>query len=197
MNELRWGVLCALLFGMGCGSDGTNVGELSRATSSPSCIGKMPGDLCESDGNVCTIQHCVQVGVDLVCTTFAYAPVGTACQSDGDPCTLDVCGSTQNNVPNSRCEHNFAAGLGCAADQCVMNATCQGTAASHSCIGTPLPDGTPCQDDRVACTIDECERGVCEHVVDPRVCNDGNVCSLDICDPVNPSHDGLGCIHPP
>src|SRR5262249_16824622 len=125
MNELRWGVLCALLFGVGCGSDGTKVGELSLANSSPASIAKIPGETCESDGNVCTIQRCLQVGVDLVCAIFDYAPVGTACESDGDPCTLDVCGNTQSHIPNARCEHNFAAGLGCAADQCVINATCQ------------------------------------------------------------------------
>jgi subtilisin family serine protease len=56
--------------------------------------------------------------------------------------------------------------------------------------GTPLPDGTPCADGNVCNGKEMCSGGACTATA-PLVCNDGNPCTQDLCDPAS------GCRFPP
>jgi hypothetical protein len=68
-------------------------------------------------------------------------------------------------------------GNACTADTCNPLTGCQ---------NTPVVDGTPCPDATI-CNGDEiCAGGVCSAGT-PLNCDDGNACTIDVCDPV------LGC----
>lgn len=47
--------------------------------------------------------------------------------------------------------------------------------ASTGCLSAAMCD------DRIACTVDTCESGVCEHFPNAGSCDDGNSCTVDSC----------------
>ena len=121
---------------------------------------------------------------------------------DGNPCTRDACD------PDSGCIHPPADGVPCDdgnsctdVDLC-LGGSCQGRATAcedgnpcsldsctqHSgCIHRVL-SGIPCEDGD-ACTVgDSCVQGRCIPG-GPAVCDDGNPCTADSCDPAR------GCLH--
>jgi hypothetical protein len=138
------------------------------------------GDHCESgkcvpvdavdcnDNNPCTADGCTPSGG---CThTIVAAPC-----NDGDPCTVnDLCinGICQSGTALECDDQN-----GCTADSCSPAGKCLHEALEGNC------------DDGNACTVDDhCDEGQCI-ATQSLQCGDVNICTTDLCDPVQ------GCIH--
>ena len=171
-----------------------------------SCDGKAPV-VCD-DGDPCTEDSCDS---ELGCVT---APLTGAPCDDGQPCTSpDTCsegvcgggpnvcvceksedckddGDLCNGVPicqDGLCVVDPDAAVVCSGgDPCVIS-TC--TPATGSCDGSPAADATPCSDGSECTTGDLCLSGVCGGT--PVVCDDGNDCTADACEPSN------GCVTAP
>jgi len=153
----------------------------------------------------CTTGRCV----DGACV-FALAGPGTTCD-DGDPCTpVDTCQGTtcagsgllacddQDPCTNDRC----SPGVGCdfAPKVCDDANTCTTDAcrAGVGCVSTPIT----CAPTDVACSVSACDPAVgCTTVAaaDGAACDDGRVCTLDVCSngacvtSANGCDDGNGC----
>lgn len=80
---------------------------------------------------------------------------------DNDECTLDTC-----NEILDMCEHTVIAGCCYGDSDCDDANVCTvDTCVDNRCQYSPLPDGTPCEEDGKECTIDQCNGGVCTHDV--------------------------------
>jgi cysteine-rich repeat protein len=161
------------------------------------------GQAC-NDGNACTridsCQNGLCTGTDLraceppgPCRRAMCDPVTGACTSqtvldgtactDGDPCTRhDECRAGQ-------C-------VGTDPEVCPAGQRCgtEGTCVVDTCRGAA--DGTSCDDDAACTEKDECRGGRCQGR--PVVCDDGNDCTQDTCDPprgcvASPEPDGTSC----
>jgi len=100
---------------------------------------------------------------------------GALCD-DGHPCTVnDVC-------VNKVCVGTPAAdGTPCTdGDFCTIGDTCM----ASICVGTVAPDGTPCTDDDLCTEADSCVGGKCLSGP-PKVCDDGDPCTVDMCLPAS------------
>ena len=149
---------------------------------------------CE-DGDVCTINDVCSGGLcksgavsscddGQTCTTDSCDPVdgclhvpldGSSCD-DGNPCTTgDVCNQGICNGEGS---------LDCDDDNSCSNDSCQ---PDVGCVNSPVT-GNLCEDGSLCTENDSCDAGVC--VGEPVVCNDGNVCTKDLCNP------DTGCVFP-
>lgn len=153
-----------------------------------------PNGLSCSDGNVCSGEEVCQGGN---CTN----PPDLDC-NDGNACTSDTCGPPNGcrNAPIAGCCTTDA---DCAdASACTVAERCDG----GLCISDPVDcdDGNPCTSDScsptlgcrniavvngIACGdtnvcngIETCQDGACAPGAPP-VCNDGNACTTDGCDP--------------
>jgi cysteine-rich repeat protein len=124
-----------------------------------------PGENCEDgnhlDGDCCSAR----------CT---LDPAGTTCTSDGNVCTDDVCNATGTctHLPNTAaCNDN---------NPCTSGDICAGGSCTP---GSPVPAGSPCNDDFNGCTDDICSAsGLCTHVPNTNPCDDGNPCTNgDVC----------------
>jgi len=135
------------------------------------------GDRCEAPGGdncefyICVQGQCVPSGV--------YYPSGTKCGCFSDECYEDFC----DPVGNCVCGF-FAASASqrCASEQNICNGLdqCDGL-SGQSCNGTTIYPATAC-DDGVNCTVD-CNpvEGCVTYPIDQR-CNDGDICTVDVCD---------------
>ncbi len=140
---------------------------VNDACQSGFCVGT--GAVTCDDGNPCTTDVCdPSVGC-------LYLPNTLSCD-DGDPCTVgDVCG-------DGTCA---GAAMDCSGQDDACNV---GVCVGGGCVQAPSGSG-PC-DDGDACTSgDACSDGVC--VGAAVVCDDGNPCTADACDPAQ------GCVAPP
>ena len=183
------------------------------------CVGGAPANC--NDGNPCTDDSCepgvgcVQLSNQSLCEDGDACTTGEVCQdgecgggqpvtcNDGNVCTDDSC------EPDSGCV--FAPNLeGCSdGDVCTQDDHCDG----GECVSSdPLDcdDQNPCTDDACsadagcihgfnsklcddqnACTtVDQCDGGECVGSV-PLVCEDGEKCTEDSCDPDS------GCVFDP
>jgi hypothetical protein len=151
------------------------------------------------------------------CTANGVCQSGTpvTCPDDGNACTNDVC-----NEAAKSCGVNVAAGTSCSddvfcngAETCNGNGVCQsGTPvtcpndhnactndvcneATQSC-GVTVADGTSCIDGKTCTHGDKCEGGVCVGTPEQCDCDDLIGCTVDACDPANPSaNPTTGCVH--
>ncbi len=142
------------------------------------CIGKIPPGC--GDGNVCTDDAC---DPDTGCINpFNTNPCddGNAC-TGGDVCAQGACAGTPISCND---------GSVCTDDTCDP---------SSGCVNTP--NAGACNDANACTTVDLCVGGICVGKTPP-VCNDGNVCTDDACDPdtgcvtapnTNPCDDGDAC----
>jgi hypothetical protein len=152
----------------------------------------VPNDNACSDGNVCT--------VDDTCIDGACVGVRDSCNDD-DPCTDDYC----IDGPGGGCRNQTFYGPCDDGDACTRNDSCTGT--PPQCIGQVrvCNDNNPCTSDSCdsavgcvfapihggactpvggsdACTVNfECIEGQC--MGEPKVCDDGEGCTNDWCDP--------------
>jgi hypothetical protein len=160
------------------------------------CTGdKSSGDACSGggckagkvascdDGNPCTVDGCAS---DKGCTHGLLA--GAPC-SDGDVCTVgDVCGDKGCTSGNKQpCDD----GNPCTTTACDKNTGC--TSVNHT---------KACSDGSACTSGDACKGGVCLPGA-VTVCDDGNPCTTDACNPggdgskggcVNKSTDGGACV---
>ncbi len=97
---------------------------------------------------------------------------GAPCD-DGDLCTDNVCEAGSCVVDEATDCSNLD-------DECVTG-VCD--PATGSCEAVNVADGTGCDlNDGDVCTVGSCSAGSC--VSQPLVCDDGNACTVDFCDPV-------------
>ncbi len=144
-------------------------------TSGDSCQGKVcmaGGPAVCSDGNVCTADSCNQLN------GCVFSNVAGSC-SDASACASGTCSAGKCSLPPGGCSD----GNPCTADSC--------NGATGKCVFDSIGvQGKLCDSDGSVCTVgDQCSGGKCAagKVLD---CSDGNLCTLDLCDPV------LGCDHP-
>jgi len=127
------------------------------------------------DGNRCTTDFCdTQTGV-------AHPPVVT---NDNDACTTDSCNAVTGIV---HVAVNCDDGDPCTADSCNVVRGCEHRAVA--CSDDPcdlLPDNSACDAGPCAET-GACQGGVCVGVGEV-VCDDGDACTRDACDP------NVGCV---
>lgn len=160
------------------------------------------GTACNTDSNLCTIDHCngtgscvntgnvscaaavppceggqVCVPATGLCQNQPDAPLSTPCQADGTQCTIDHCNGSGVCVTydNVVCPGSTGA--------CDAGTTCN--AGTGACDALPDPAaGTTCEADGNLCTTDRCNgTGSCVHVGDvscpgpTNSCDGGQVCS--------------------
>jgi hypothetical protein len=128
------------------------------------------------DGIACTIDTCVEPGVQDCSTACQNTPDNSVC-IDGLPCTDDAC----------------VAGVGCVftpddSNTCGDGLFCTGL---DLCVSGACQTGAPPCNDGVACTIDACDESTdsCTNTPDDTFCDPGQLfCNGDeVCHPV------LGC----
>ncbi|MBI5485852.1 MAG: hypothetical protein HY905_00820 [Deltaproteobacteria bacterium] len=128
------------------------------------------GDACE-DGNPCTENFCDTT------SHLCGARPGT----DGVPCgTGDICTGFGTCLSGS-CYSSTA--LNCNDDEPCTIDTCE---VPEGCIHTERPEGSSCVDPFYCITGETCRRGLdlvlrCRGDLGTSPCNDGNVCTTDIC----------------
>ena len=153
------------------------------------------------DGNSCTEDTCdpavgcqfapVQDGT--TCTGYDPCSPGGTCQAgvcnapftsceDGDPCTKDYCGPMG-------CEHYSYCQDG---DPCTDDAC---DSATGGCVFTPAQDGAPCGANDPCTTPGVCKGGGCFGAVS--VCDDGDPCTWDLCNPDGSCVNIPGACSPP
>jgi cysteine-rich repeat protein len=99
----------------------------------------------------------------LFCTTDDYCSADGVCEGSGDPCI----GADGDDDCRESCDE-----------------------AADTCRGAD-PDGSFCDDEDACVLPGQCQAGVCVGM-EPVVCDDGDLCTADLCDPV------LGiCSNPP
>ena len=131
------------------------------------------------DGNPCTIDSCDAVDGCVAVT----AQDGTPCD-DGSICTVfDACSDGACMGEPADCDDENV----CTADLC---------SEAQGCLSFPLVDGTPCDDGSACSQGDQCVSGGC--LGNPPSCDDGDPCTLDICDDevgcdYSPAPDGVPC----
>jgi len=150
-----------------------------KCTASDVCVfGRCRGAVrsCD-DANDCTADSC-----DKAVGCLASA-VSATCD-DANPCTTsDACaaGSCKGKA--------LADGAPCQdALPCRIGAKCTAAVCMASAV---TADGTPCDDGNHCTESDACAKGSCRGA--PRVCDDGDTCTLDACNPALPA--SKGCTH--
>ncbi len=148
----------------GCGDDNACNGD--EICSAGSCQAGTP-PVCD-DGNACTDDSC-DPGSGCLNTD------NTASCGEGDACTGDAFCSAGVCQPGTllTCDD----GNVCTDDSCDPDSGCLNTDNTASC-----GDGDACNGDEV------CSASIC-HLGAPLICNDGNICTDDGCDP------GSGCFN--
>jgi hypothetical protein len=143
------------------------------------CDGSTDENLCD-DGNACTKDSCNGDG------SCANANDNTKLCDDGSVCTQvdkcvdGVCAGLNNLICND--------GNPCTDD------TCDAVAGCLTALNT-----APCEDGSQCTAGDTCNQGVCKPGPS-LVCNDGNPCTTDFCDPNSgcsvSALNGIGCTYP-
>jgi cysteine-rich repeat protein len=158
-----------------CPSD--NIGCTDDCHSTLGCV-PTPNDAACSDGNPCSMDQCDPgAGDPMTGCLYSNEPDGLACK-DGDPCTTaDTCqAGLCTPGPPACCDDSNP----CTADSCSPTKGCVNTEQGilcPSCAGQPA--GTPCTDGNQNTIGDMCNgAGACAPGV-PRLCDDGNACTLD------------------
>jgi cysteine-rich repeat protein len=148
----------------------------------------LEGSLCDADGSVCTAGDKCTAGV---CTTGPQLP----CQ-DGNPCTTNGCDPVAGCTTvanNEACDDGNA----CTANDACSGGDCEGTPVlcddgnvctldscdkAAGCVTTP--NALPCNDGNACTAGDTCDgQGSC--VGQPVACDDGNLCTDDLCEPAS------------
>ncbi len=84
------------------------------------------------------------------------------------PSSADLAGIFDTISEQIGCDDNNE----CTTDECEGNI----------CANTPVANGTACDSDGVACTVDQCDgSGNCVHTPNHAACNDSNPCTNDTC----------------
>jgi hypothetical protein len=133
------------------------------------------------DGNACTVDSCVNLGMGQKICRQTPGNAGTVCRaSNGDACdAAETCNGTSASCP---ADVPAPAGTVCRAGSGVCDVQEVCTGLSNVCpADVKAPGGTPCTDDGNVCTADQCGgtplsgNGVCEHPAG----NAGTICRAD------------------
>ena len=187
----------------GCGSCDDQNACTTDTCSSGSCTHApaASGTGCD-DHDACTTADTCQNGVCIGSTVVCPAPdachVAGACDPATGACSSpakpegSACGSSACS-PNDHCQGGVCVPgptTTCSAsDACHLAGTCN--PATGACSNPPAPAGTPCGDSNACTGIGQCDGlGACVVSIPP-VVDDGNPCTIDVCDPV------FGVIHTP
>ncbi|MDP6946504.1 MAG: hypothetical protein QF464_20310, partial [Myxococcota bacterium] len=173
------------------------------------------GNACTSDAcadGTCTTED-VTCDDEIACTVDTcdpdtgcdFAPDDAACD-DGNPCTTDTCSADVGCVytaNNEACDDD---------NPCTSEGECNGggfcvpaeeidcvhldgpctiggcDSETGGCIALPVSDGNACGGDDLCVTSAACVNGSCETILES-VCDDGNACTVDACDPL------IGCFY--
>jgi hypothetical protein len=128
---------------------------------------------------------CVDCLVDSDCLASQFCGGDKVCHAD--VCSASVC-SSQGFFACSANGSAFAAPVICDDGSTCTTDSCDTTVG---CKFAPQPDGTVCGGDGAACgALSKCQSGKCA-VVQAAGCDDGNVCTDDLCSPQT------GCVHTP
>ena len=153
-----------------------------------------------ADNNSCTVDSC-----DTATGMCRHDPLNC---DDGNPCTVDSCNAATGCVaaplpPGTACDDGTTCMEG---DFCDRNAQCTGsnepsgmpcddrnacTSADAcngegACIGVHQSPGSPCEDGSACTTGDTCVQdaaGAIACLGIPRICDSGDLCTVDACDP--------------
>jgi len=187
-------------------------GNACTADSCDAVLGCLHAPLADGtaclDGNLCNGSETCQAGVctagtPLVCDDGQLCNGAEACDpllgcvpgtpvADGTSCADGtVCNGAETcvaGVCTPGAPLNCDDGNLCTADSCDPVLGCQ---------SAPVADGTSCADGTVCNGAETCVAGTCTAGT-PLVCDDGNVCTADSCDPVlgcqsAPVADGTSC----
>lgn len=150
---------------------------------------------------LCGATQCDTECVSNVCSEATkgcapvYGNIGKTCE-DGNPCTFgDSCDGAG---------HCTGADKPCPSANPCIDKICN--PADGSCLNKPpKPDGTPCEDGNQCTVGDVCQDGTCKSGGLPIECIDGNICTIDGCNPFpgtgplcvwveDPIHQGKPCV---
>ena len=129
------------------------------------------------DGNPCTVDSC-----DASAGCQHTPAEQTSCQ-DGDPCTI-----------GDHCEAGACVGAAadngtpCVTSACLTGQTCMDGVCAGA--GTPVADGTECEEDFACVGLATCQGGACVGAAEGCP-DDGNPCTVDTCTP------NQGCLYLP
>jgi len=173
-----------------CDGNGFCVGGGSQTVSCAPYLCGTEGCLtsCAADSDCIDGAHCD----DNVC--LADEGLGRPCDEDSD-CATGVC--SDGVCCNQRCDGlcevcsaengGFCTPVRCpATDQCHDDGVCD--PATGQCSNPARPDGFACTGDNKCVTGDTCQAGVCVNGQQPVICDSGNPCIVDSCDPE------VGCV---
>ena len=197
--------------------DDDDVCTVDGCVTGLACVYVSLAGLCE-DGNPCTAVACDAESGCVYTFTTAACDDDNACTgadtcslgacfgvllapNDSNPCTDDSCHAAIGGIyiPNTNpCDDENECTLG---DTCVDGGCGPGAEPLDCDDGDPCSsdlceagsgcyyelNSAPCTDGSVCTQLDTCVQGDCVGA-DPMVCDDGNDCTLDACDPE------LGCV---
>jgi hypothetical protein len=171
-----FGELAATTCDTGCGwSSATLTWACGGEPDYTPALGAFPAESCVCVPS-CKPGSCGSDG----CGGFCGAE-GAACD-DSDICTTGETCSKGACVAQSRttCDDGNA----CTAD------TCMNVGGKATCVNSPLPEQSKCNDNDTCTVSDACVGGKCSGA--PLTCDDANPCTSDTC---NPTFKGGGCLH--
>ncbi|MGB2986978.1 MAG: Ig domain-containing protein [Phycisphaerae bacterium] len=145
--------------------------------SDMTCI-NIPNDALCDDGDACTDDVCDPLAGDPETGCLnPPSPAGTQCLDEGIGCTRDVCDG------DGYCDHIPDDSL------CDDGQFCNGVEMCDP-INDCQPGELPDCNDPVDCTVDTCDEvdDVCVHTPDDSLCDDGDMCTDEWCDPE------IGCV---
>jgi MYXO-CTERM domain-containing protein len=172
------------------------------------------GTACSADGLDCTSDSCqggtcthtVTTGclISGICRTAGQANPDNPCEQcapanrtqwtrkvDGSPCEDGLFCTTGDMCADGVCASGLPRNCAVAGDACN---TYECLEAETRCTATPVTNGTTCQDDGNACTLDVCTDGTCDHPTVPNDC-EGRQCgpSPSGCHACGTCPAGFGC----
>ncbi|MCK5797795.1 MAG: hypothetical protein KAI47_11455, partial [Deltaproteobacteria bacterium] len=131
---------------------------------------------CYAAGDRKTGSECAMCQPSKSESAWSNAPKGTTCTKDTYDCTDDVC-------DNGQCTHPTKG------NACLINKTCYADGAADpkaECMAcnplvshdtfTAKTSGQPCTDDKISCTNDVCQAGICNHPLKTTTCLISGTC---------------------
>jgi hypothetical protein len=147
------------------------------------CDGMVHFDAVQCSGGSCPdyLAGVPCTNQDTACTVAACSPASGCIDvpkmscDDNNPCTKDWC-------QNGGCKHSFHdADIACSDGNPCTKDLCDSSTGgcTHEAVPGPCMPANKCKTDAT------CVNGTCVDGSTPRVCDDGNPCTTDSCDPAN------------
>ncbi len=153
-----------------CGDDGDDCNGVSHCADGACTQDVQPVSCAQLDGE-CTAGQCNPV--DGSCAAVA-ANAGAVCGDDGNAC------NGVSHCSDGACDQDVGPVDCSATDDACNDGVCQ--PATGACEPAPVPDGTLCLNPVYCDGAEICSKGQCAAGA-PVVCDDGDPCTVDACDP--------------